>query len=45
MLFTAGAGVPDFSANQPILFFNDGARGGVAVKARRTSVGTLRLER
>ena len=35
MLFTGTAGMPDFSANQPVLFFDDGARRDITIEAAK----------
>src|SRR5215472_10364666 len=47
MLFTPTAGVPDFSRDDPVLFFDDGTRGGIAIEApedvaRHSAIGTQR---
>jgi hypothetical protein len=45
MLFTAMAGVPDFSAICRSRFFDDGSRRDIAIEAAQDFAGTLRLDR
>src|SRR5215470_7730456 len=47
MLFTPTAGVPDFSRDDPVLFFDHGTRSGIAIEApediaRHSAIGTQR---